>query len=310
MTYEGHTVTGHTYTNTRVRGLAPWSPKEATLAVIDQVTQVLDEYAEYLPLTARQVFYRLVGAHGYDKTENAYSRLLEYLNRGRRAELVPWASIRDDGFSSQGGGGWDSPAQVVRSFQATAKRYTRNHQDHQPIYTEVWVEAAGMMPQVATMLYEYDISVYSSGGFNSTTSKHDTAQRIGNRFDREARHTRVLHVGDYDPSGVAVIDSLADDLWQFIVDMGYDLDVAQFHRVAVTPEQIAELGLPGAPAKANDVRGGFDDLAVQAEAMSPPQLEEAILAAVDAEWDVDQLDELLAEEAEERTWLIDKLEDL
>src|SRR5262245_5088760 len=81
----------------RVRGFAPWSPQEATLQLLDQGRSVLTEYAEHLPLTLRQIFYRLVGAHGYEKTENAYERLGEHLNRARRARLIGMDSIRDDG---------------------------------------------------------------------------------------------------------------------------------------------------------------------------------------------------------------------
>ena len=82
---------------TRPRGFVDWKPQAATLALLDQVRGVLDEYAEYLPLTVRQVFYRLVGAHGYDKTEKAYERLGEALNRACRAELIHMDAIRDGG---------------------------------------------------------------------------------------------------------------------------------------------------------------------------------------------------------------------
>ena len=82
---------------TRPRGFVDWKPQAATLALLDQVRGVLDEYADYLPLTVRQVFYRLVGAHGYDKTERAYERLGEALNRARRAELIDMDAIRDGG---------------------------------------------------------------------------------------------------------------------------------------------------------------------------------------------------------------------
>jgi len=51
----------------RVRGFAPWTPQKETLALIARVNAVLREYADHLPLTVRQIFYRLVGAHGYDK---------------------------------------------------------------------------------------------------------------------------------------------------------------------------------------------------------------------------------------------------
>ena len=82
---------------TRPRGFVDWKPQATTRALLDQVQGVLDEYANYLPLTVRQVFYRLVGAHGYDKTEQAYERLSEALNRARRAELVAMDAIRDGG---------------------------------------------------------------------------------------------------------------------------------------------------------------------------------------------------------------------
>lgn len=76
------------YTRTRVRGFAPWCPKARALEVVELVRGVLDEYAAYLPLTVRQVFYRLHGAHGFPKRETEYKRLLEVLNRARRARLV------------------------------------------------------------------------------------------------------------------------------------------------------------------------------------------------------------------------------
>jgi hypothetical protein len=63
----------------------PWSPRSETLILLDQVKSVLEEYAAYLPLTCRQIFYRLVGAHGYEKTENAYARLYEMLNSAVRS---------------------------------------------------------------------------------------------------------------------------------------------------------------------------------------------------------------------------------
>jgi len=84
-------------TSTRPRGFISWSPRAATLALLDQVLAVLAEYAEYLPLTVRQIFYRLVGSAGYDKTELAYDRLCEHLVKARRAGLISFDAIRDDG---------------------------------------------------------------------------------------------------------------------------------------------------------------------------------------------------------------------
>ena len=67
-------------------------------------------------------FYRLVGAHGYDKTERAYERLSEALNRARRARLIPMASIRDGGGARVDPDFWRDTDQFLRSYRAAAER--------------------------------------------------------------------------------------------------------------------------------------------------------------------------------------------
>ena len=61
----------------RPKGYAEWNPRPETLEVLLQVERILDEYRSYGAMTARQIFYRLVGQYGYDKTE-----------LGRRAERL------------------------------------------------------------------------------------------------------------------------------------------------------------------------------------------------------------------------------
>jgi hypothetical protein len=74
---------------TRPRGfIERWNPRLETRALLEQVKGVLAEYLEQLPLTLRQIFYRLVGAYGYEKTEQAYERLGETLNKARRARVI------------------------------------------------------------------------------------------------------------------------------------------------------------------------------------------------------------------------------
>jgi hypothetical protein len=54
---------------TRPRGfMAGWNPRPASVALIEKTRAVLADAAQ-LPLTIRQIFYRLVGADGYEKTE-------------------------------------------------------------------------------------------------------------------------------------------------------------------------------------------------------------------------------------------------
>ncbi len=83
---------------TRPRGFIDnWEPKPETLDLIDNVKSVLDANHDILPLTLRQIFYMLVSGYRFDKTELAYKRLCENMNKARRAQMIDMDDIRDDG---------------------------------------------------------------------------------------------------------------------------------------------------------------------------------------------------------------------
>src|SRR4029077_6356366 len=86
----------------RARGfIEAWHPRAETWELLYRIKQVLDEYDEQLPLTLRQIFYILVGRHAYEKTERAYERLCEALNKARRAKVIDMDAVRDDGFTNE-----------------------------------------------------------------------------------------------------------------------------------------------------------------------------------------------------------------
>lgn len=282
----------------RPRGFIEWNPQAKTRALIEQVQGVLEEYRNHLPLTLRQVFYRLVGAHGYDKTENAYGRLCEHMNLARRARLIDFSAIRDDGFSGAVAIGWESPESVKRSIRHTAEGYVTNRQRGQPTRLVVWCEAQGMRPQLARVGRPYSVPVLSSGGFDSVTAKHNIAARFS-----ELGSVRVLHVGDHDPSGVHIFGSLDEDVRAFIGEFGGD---TEFIRLAVTPDHIARYDLPTAPPKATD-RRAFSGETVQAEALPPDVLISILDEAIRENLDMAIYRQAVEIEREERAALLDWL---
>ncbi len=253
---------------------------------------MLDEYADHLPLTARQVFYRLVGAHGYDKTERAYDRLTEHLGMARRAGIIAPEAIRDDGVTTEAPLGFHGLAGFSALVAELAAEYRRDRLDGQPVTVEVWSEAAGMVPQLARVAAPYGVAVYSGSGFDSLTAKIDAAKRAA----ASDRPLVVLHVGDHDPSGVHLFTSAYEDVKAWADDLG---GAVTFERVAVTPEQIAEHDLPTAPPKATD-RRAFHGEACQAEALDPTTLAAIVAAAIEEHLDLDILGDLLAVEESER----------
>lgn len=293
------------YTQTRVRGLADWNPHRKTKVLLDQVQAVLDDYSASLPLTCRQIFYRLVGAYNYPKTEAAYSRLGDKLNRARRAKLIPFAAIRDDGVSEKDAGGFDGKADFWRSVLNAAKQYHRPRLHGQPYALECWCEAAGMIPQLVGVAEPFGISVYSSGGFDSVTAKYDTARR----FASAGRDTVVLHIGDHDASGWAIFDSLEDDVSAMLEDMDSPY-LPTFQRVAITEAQIVCHALPEAPPKKTDNRGGWTEGTVQAEALPPDALARELRQAVESYIDRGALDEVHRLEDQERREILKTLDEL
>jgi hypothetical protein len=201
---------------TRVRGFVAWEPRAETRALLDLVDAVLDEYRVHLPLTCRQIFYRLVGAHGYAKTECAYDRLCEHINRARRAGLISMEDIRDAWSDSAVPTTWASAEEWLRAIRAEAAEVRMDRQAGQETRLVVLCEAAGMVPQIAAATEQWTIPVYSSGGFDSTTTRHDFACTIA----EGDRPTEVLHLGDHDPSGAHMFLALAEDVEAFAEHYG------------------------------------------------------------------------------------------
>lgn len=264
---------------TRARGFATWRPRNDAVELLAQVREVLDEYREHLPLTLRQVFYRLVGSRGYEKTETAYKRLGETLNRARRASLLPFDVIRDDGITTRPAPGWGSVDHFMAAVRHGVENFRLDRQAGQPRQLIIMSEAAGMVPQLERVAHPFGVEVLSSGGFDSTTAKHALACKVA-RLPRQA--AVVLHLGDCDPSGVHVFSSLDEDVGAFAAAMGATVT---FVRLAVTPAQVKKLGLPTAPAKPTDRRSfaGIDgdaNATVQAEAIPPDELARIVRKAI------------------------------
>lgn len=298
--------------NKRPKGFIKWKPRAATVEVINQVNEVFAMYEANLPLTARQIFYRLVGAYDYEKTEKAYNRLCEYLVRARRANMIPFGYIRDDGTIRNMPLMFDSEDAWWRYTKKSAEHYWRDRTEGQP-NIEVWCEAAGMAPQLYRVSQKYGVPVYSTGGFSSVTVTHQVAVRAMH----EGRPTVFLHIGDYDPSGQSIFESMSEDIWTFVTQIRespsyVDLDKEDveyvdfiYKRVALTGAQVEEYNLPTAPPKQSDSRtANWIGETCQAEAMAPDDLAQVLEEAIVSEMDLVQYEAILREEEPERDALV------
>lgn len=307
----------------RPKGYIEWQPQPQVLDVVRNAQAVLREYRSYGPMTVRQIFYRLVGQYGYDKTERAYKRLAEYLVRARRAQMISFADIRDDGGTTQGGGrGYAGLEEFLDDLADYAVSYNLDVMQGQPYALELWCEAEGMVPMLAQMTRQWGIPVTGTGGFSSVTVTHAFAQRV---LSRDVP-TVLLHVGDHDPSGDSIFTSMSQDIGAFVVGalggqwrpgtgetlLHEDNDGPDFRprRVALTAEQVEEYDLPTAPPKASDSRSArWLGETTQAEAMPPDLLADVVQSAVREYLDENRIAELEAQEEQERDLVGDRVRD-
>jgi hypothetical protein len=286
---------------TRPRGfINDWSPHRKTQALIAQVQGVVADYADYLPMTLRQVFYRLVATHDYPKDEGAYGRLGELVQKMRRASLLDWNAIRDDGAAREWAHGYATTADALALMQSIAAGFRFDRQQGQPVRLMVMCEAAGMAPMLAGVANDYGIDVLSGGGFDSVTAKYDLAREIADA----GVPVEILHIGDHDPSGVHIASALSEDLSAFCNGMG--AEPPRLTRLAVTPEQVVTYGLPTAPPKPGD-RRAFTGETTQAEALPPDTLCAILRGAIEARRDHEAAAATISREADAREELLSRL---
>jgi hypothetical protein len=289
----------------RVKGFAPWKPQKRTEPLLADIAAVLDEYREYLPLTVRQVFYRLVGK-GYPKTENFYASVGDICNRARRSGRIPFWAIRDDGVSRQGGESltYTSPEEFYADHDELVNYYERSWHADQPAHVAVLCEAAGMVPLLGRAVDDYRVEVASSSGFDSLTAKYDLADDVAKAFNWHGRQTVILHLGDMDPSGETIFDAISEDVYGFLdVDVPHKRpeDVAIFERVALTRELVQLYDLPTDPAKESSHSAGWGGRrACQLEALAPDVLARVLTSAIEYHMDLDILKADMEAEVEER----------
>lgn len=261
-----------------------YKPQSKTRTLLGQVEQVLEDYGAYLPLALRQVYYRLVAAFSYPKTDRAYDTLSYHVSNARRAGVISWDAIRDDGVSGRPPQHWRDGDHFWSVIRGAAEVATLDTLATQAVHLEVWCEAAGMIPQLRRVADQYSVPVFSCGGFDSVTAKHEIADRIVTR----GKDAVILHLGDFDPDGECIYDVIRDDVQAFLVIDAPEI-ATTWERVALLEEQVVDLDLPTQPPKASSSRtknwrGSFT---CQLEALPPDMvarlLDDAIRRHLDME---------------------------
>ncbi len=242
------------------------------------------------PMTVRQMFYRMSSIGQVAKTEPGYRQVQYALSAMREKKAIPYDHIADNtrwvrkptSYSSLG----DMLARS-RDF------YRRALWDTQPDHVEIWLEKDALSGVIVEITREFDVPLFVTRGYPSITYIHDAAeahQGIG-------KPIYVYHFGDYDASGKDAARSIRDGLRKYGASF-------QFVEVAVTQQQIVEMGLQTRPAKESDPRSGnWGKIAVELDAIPPVTLRDLVRSCIERHIDQAELARIKTIEARERETL-------
>jgi hypothetical protein len=319
-----------------------WRPQQKTRELLGQVLEILSEYRAQLPLTLRQIFYRLVARYDYEKSERSYDKLSAILTMARRARweanesMSLWEAMRDDSLIIDVPFAYHGENDFWAETSYRARNFRLDRMINQRRRIALWCEAVGMKPQLARIAAPYGIGVYTSQGTDKINGKHDTARQFIELVDEQGEYQpiTILHIGDHDPSGVHIFETLADDVIIFALQIADEKSERleqpdiEFIRLAITPEQANQHYLPTSVRNADD-RRRFDrfvtrhhslgipeylpcnpGIAWQAEALDPATLAQIVQEAIATRVDVEVFAQIRAQEEEVRQLVMEKLDRL
>lgn len=218
-----------------------------TLAFADQIIR---EYKSQhnLSLTLRQMHYVFVSRNLYENTQKNYKNLGNLITKGRRAGLIDWDGIHDEGRSARRVYGPQTPYGVLQGIQ---NKLIVDPWEDQETYLEVWIEKHGMAGTIKSVCNEHRVTYLTCGGYLSSSEAYAGGKRFADAAGRDKRCV-LIHLGDHDPSG---LDMTRDNGFRANEYGCFGMDAnVEVHRIALNWDQIEEYSPPPNPAKMSDSR--------------------------------------------------------
>jgi len=274
------------------------SPAKSDL--LEAVKAVIEKMEEFWPLSDRLIHYQLLNspplihaskpASRYRNDKASYKALTELLTRARIAGDIPFDVSHDPTRPVQL---WathnDAQAFFDENLPKILKGYFRNLLQSQPNHIEVVGEKNTIESIIKPICRKYTVPYTIGRGFASLTPRYEIVQRF---LASNKSKLVVIFLSDCDPDGDMIAQSLARSLRDdFAIESRHEIIPV---RAALTPEQVAELGLPpGGKAKpgstnyARFIRDHATDDVYELEAVPPETLQSFLDDAIRNVIDVD-----------------------
>ena len=282
--------------------------------IVKSVNDVLVQYD--MPLTLRQVYYRLVAKLLIPNTVTAYKTLSKLLVKARERGDVDDTRIEDRSRQVLGIGDWgyedfDSFLDnQIKTLQNSWQYWARELWKNQPRSVLIALEKDALSRLFVDVADDFHIHIFPTKGYGSYTYVKNMAGRMNSNSEKP---TIVLYFGDYDPSGRDIERDLTDRLER------YGGENFKGVRIALTKDQITRFNLPPRPEDAATLEKLKRDprtktygmeYAAELDAIEPPTLQAIIRGAITTIIDDKVWKETLEQIRQEQEQLKEKLKKL
>jgi hypothetical protein len=202
-----------------------------TWELLGHILNVVDSYN--VPITSRQVFYRLVALGVVKNTSNQYSRVCGVCTKGRYTGHIDWEAIVDDTRGTHKTQDWEN---TKAALTAAVESFRLDRWADSPYYLEVLVEKRGMVNTLYPITDKFDVHITACGGFDSTSNVWQAVKRLVPK-QQANKKIKLLYFGDFDPSGDCMDTTAQNKLAEF----GLDVDI---ERVLLNLEHVQYYDLP------------------------------------------------------------------
>ena len=258
---------------------------------LEQINSVMAEYQQ--KMTIRQIYYRLIAEYGLENSEKSYKRIVKILSDARLSGSIPYDAIHDLGrqISEFDSYKRTSVRSHMNSLRSLIKQWDQFHNmslwEGQPQRVLVVVEKQALQGIFSDVCKKWEVDLMVCKGYPSLTQQYELVNRMNERI-KDGQELNIIYYGDFDPSGENIRDKLEERLRD-----DFCLDFSTFTKEALTMDQVVEMNLPPAPAKASDSRtNGFIDkygvgIQVELDAIKPVMLERMISDSISKYFDFD-----------------------
>lgn len=183
----------------------------------------------------------------------------------------------------------------------------------QPEVCEIWIEKEALASTIQSWTSDLYVPIRVNRGYSSWTFIYNNVQALASHLEKHQKVT-IFYLGDLDPSGVDIQRFLEEAIRYF----GLEKERVELVRLAVTPSQVEEFGLPPRPEDAETLaklerdtrsKNYAYNYVVELDALvafAPNEFRELIRKAIMDKWDKSIFEELkeraeeLTEQAEEK----------